>query len=251
MQDSTGATPQFSTAEYADKPGTDQCKSCGQAIGRNYYRLNGAMTCPACADKARFTLPKEVGSAYPRAVMFGIGAAIAGLILYAAFGIITGLMIGYVSLAVGYMVGKAMMAGSKGFGGRKYQLTAILLTYAAVSMAAIPIGISQYMKEKKAGPVQSEQRAASSSPERQAAASPPSESQSPQSQPAGRQGLGAALASLALLGLASPFLELQDPLHGVIGLVILFVGLQIAWKLTAGAPQKQIEGPYENTPTQI
>jgi hypothetical protein len=46
------------------------------------------------------------------------------------------------------------------------------------------------------------------------------------------------------MGLASPFLELQDPMHGLIGLVILFVGIQIAWKLTAGPPIPEITGPY-------
>jgi hypothetical protein len=56
--------------------------------------------------------------------------------------------------------------------------------------------------------------------------------------------VGKALAYLAFLGLASPFLELQDPLHGLIGLVILFVGLQIAWKLTAGSAVPEITGPY-------
>jgi hypothetical protein len=37
---------------------------------------------------------------------------------------------------------------------------------------------------------------------------------------------------LALVGLASPFLELSDPAHGIIGLIILFVGIRIAWTMT-------------------
>jgi hypothetical protein len=51
------------------------------------------------------------------------------------------------------------------------------------------------------------------------------------------------LGALLVLGLASPFLELASPLHGLIGLVILFVGLQIAWKLTAGK-KVDILGPF-------
>jgi hypothetical protein len=65
------------------------------------------------------------------------------MILYAAFGIITGLVIGYLSLAVGYIVGKAILFGSGGIGGRRYQIAAALLTYVAVSIAAIPMGIAQ------------------------------------------------------------------------------------------------------------
>jgi len=57
-------------------------------------------------------------------------------------------------------------------------------------------------------------------------------------------GMGKALAYLGFMGLASPFLDLQAPIHGLIGLVILFVGIQIAWKLTAGPPIPEVTGPY-------
>jgi hypothetical protein len=53
-----------------------------------------------------------------------------------------------------------------------------------------------------------------------------------------------ALGVLALIGLASPFLELQDPFHGIIGLVILFVGIRFAWQQTA-APKIDIVGPFQ------
>jgi predicted outer membrane lipoprotein len=57
-------------------------------------------------------------------MIFGVGGAILGLILYSAFGIITGLEIGYLPLAVGYIVGKAVGMGSGGVGGRRYQIAA-------------------------------------------------------------------------------------------------------------------------------
>ena len=60
-----------------------------------------------------------------------------------------------------------------------------------------------------------------------------------------KMSLGAALAQLALVGLASPFLDLgADPFHGMIGLVILAVGIRIAWQLTAGRPF-EILGPFD------
>jgi hypothetical protein len=58
--------------------------------------------------------------------------------------------------------------------------------------------------------------------------------------------IGSAIGMLTLAGLASPFLELQDPLHGAIGLIILFVGIRIAWKLTAAA-KLDILGPFSNS----
>jgi hypothetical protein len=59
---------------------------------------------------------------------------------------------------------------------------------------------------------------------------------------------GAALGMLALTGLASPFLELQDPVQGGIGLIILLVGIRIAWRLTAEKPI-DIVGPFNNSTT--
>jgi hypothetical protein len=134
-----------------------------------------------------------------------------------------------------------MLKGSGGIGGRKYQITAALLTYAAVSLGAIPIMLHQYSKEKKDHPpaqVQTQsQSPASPSADQPATGSPPQPSPSTPKTPE-----KPAVGTLVLLGLASPFLELADPLHGLIGLVILFVGLQIAWKMM-GRPKLQIEGP--------
>jgi len=206
----------------------------------SYYRVNGAVACERCKEQLDAQLPKDGHAAFVRGLMFGVGGAILGLILYSAFGIITGLEIGYISLAVGYIVGKAMNMGSRGIGGRRYQVVAVILTYAAVSMSAIPIGISQYAKEKKAQPqahVPKPPSADHESVNPELAPTPAPQPEKP------KMGLGAALAGLAVLGLASPFLELQDPFHGVIGLVILLVGIRIAWQLTAN-PKIEILGPF-------
>jgi hypothetical protein len=53
------------------------------------------------------------------------------------------------------------------------------------------------------------------------------------------------LGKLALFGLASPFLELAgNPFGGLIGLVILFVGIRIAVRLTARRPA-EVFGPFD------
>jgi hypothetical protein len=236
-------TPQFSTAEYPGTPGTDRCKSCKQTITGSYYRLNGAMACPACAERVKRQIPQDSPAAFTRAVLFGIGGAILGLILYAAFGIITGWMIGYVSLAVGYIVGKAIKMGSGGIGGRRYQIAAVALTYAAVSMAAIPIWMSQVSKARKSAPTEQSQSLRTPSGQPSTNVSPPPR-QTPPS-PKRPVNLGTALVMLALIGLASPFLELQNPLQGMIGLVILFVGIRIARQIARGT-SIQILGPFKS-----
>lgn len=139
--------------------------------------------------------------AFPRALLLGLIGAAIGSGLYAGFTILTDIRIGYVSLAVGFIVAKAMMIGSKGIGGRQYQITAALLTYAAVSMAFVPMFL--YATGLSVSDI--------------------------------------PLGKLIQLGLTSPFLELQvDKFHGAIGLVILFVGMNIAWKLAAGKPQSAV-----------
>jgi hypothetical protein len=121
---------------------------------------------------------------------------------------------------VGFIVGKAMSVGSGGVGGRRYQIVAVLLTYLAVSLSAVPIAIHQ-MRQHRAQ-VQSTEAAA------------------PQS---GAANVAKAAGVLALIGIASPFLDLQDPVHGIIGLVILFVGIRFAWRFTAGRTVT-VSGPH-------
>jgi hypothetical protein len=249
MQSGEGSarTPQFETAEFQAKPGTDACFVCHQPISGRYYRANNRMACSPCAERLKGSVPKDSHAAFVRAMVFGAGAAIAGLALYAVFGIVTGLMIGYVSLAVGWLVGTAMMKGSGGLGGRRYQIAAVLFTYAAVSMAAIPIAIAESAKEKKAErrieATSKTDQAQHQTPAQAATETEPAEQQS--ASDGGHRGMAAAFGYLALIGLASPFLELgSDPVHAFIGLVILIVGIRIAWRLTAGRPTPAIDGPF-------
>lgn len=196
------------------------------------------MACEGCVQELQRRQPADSHTAYVRGLLYGVGAAIVGMAGYAAFTILTDIYIGYVSLAVGWLVGKAIMLGSKGIGGRRYQIAAVILTYAAVSIAAVPIAISYQLKAKS--------QTESIQPKQQQQSSTEAENES-QTQPKPKLSVGAAILQLLVLGLASPFLELQDPLHGIIGLVILMVGIRIAWQITVGARRANIEGPYENS----
>src|SRR5215472_667373 len=254
MTNDTGSgTPQFARAEYSDKPAEATCKACGQKISAAYYRVNGAPVCADCTRRLQEALPQDSHGAFVRGLLFGVGAAIVGFILYVVFALTTGLVIGYVSLAVGYLVGKGIALGSRGVGGRRYQIAAVVLTYMAVSLAAVPIAISVGMKHKS----EKQQTQASapvsvttpSSPNDSAAEpAAPASAAAPAAAgaeaPAATMSLGKVLGMLTLLGLASPFLELADPMHGIIGLIILLVGIRIAWQLTAARPL-DISGPID------
>jgi uncharacterized protein (DUF983 family) len=236
---SSQTTPQFTTAEYSGSSGGDRCVSCNQPLTARYYRVNTRMACEGCVQELERRQPADSHAGYVRGMIFGVGAAIVGMAGYAGFTILTGLYIGYVSLAVGWLVGKAIMLGSKGIGGRRYQIAAVILTYAAVSLAAVPIAISYHLKAKS----QSE----SVQPQQQQSTTHAENSQPDQTQPKPKPSFGTAILQLLVLGLASPFLEMQDPLHGIIGLIILLVGIRIAWQITAGSRRASIEGPYEKS----
>lgn len=206
METGQPKAPQFATAEYTPNSSKMTCAACRQPIGGSYFKIKNSPVCAGCTEKIRAKTPKDSHAAFLRAILFGIAGALIGLALYVAFALATGLIIGWVSLAVGWIVGKAMRLGSGGVGGRRYQVVAVLLTYLAVAMSAVPIALYQN------GQIQHIQ-------------------------------MGKVLGRLAWLGIASPILELRDTVSGLIGLVILFVGIRFAWKLTAGETLK-VSGPF-------
>jgi hypothetical protein len=241
--------PQFSIAEFGNEPKTDTCKMCQKPITATYYRANAAMVCDSCADKVRRNIPQDSHAAFVKAVVFGVGGFLAGLIAYAGLAILfEGFRIGYMALGVGWIVGKAMMAGSGNIGGRRYQIAAVVLTYAAVSMAAIPIALATYSKSSQA---QHSQTAKNTSAAGDTSAASASQSEEAKTTP--RAGTRQspmvvfieALGKLALLGLISPFLEIAEGWGGIIGLVILFVGMRFAWRMTATKVNLSVEGPYQ------
>jgi hypothetical protein len=204
-------TPQFSTAEYA-QPTLQRCRLCSTPLTTEYYRVRGQAACASCADAARNQQAGASDSAaFTRALLFGIAAAVVGLAGYSAFTIATHLYVGYVALGVGYIVAKAMKFGSGGLGGRPYQIAAVIFTYLAIALAEIPIILWQLHTRIPPGH------------------------------------LFAVAMRLLPVGLESPILAMRSPVHGLINAVILFVGLQIAWRGTA-ATTPAIEGPFRMTP---
>jgi hypothetical protein len=231
-------TPQFGTAEYA-KPESNRCRVCQQPMGGTYYRVNTAMVCASCVEKMRGAIKMDTHADFMRALAYGIGAAVAGLVGYALIAIVLqGWVISYMSIGVGWLVGTAMMKGSNGAGGRRYQIVAALLTYAAVSMAAVPIWMHfasarQQQRQVQEQRFEQEEQRFGQQPDHQQVRPPVS--------------LGAWLGQVVLLGLASPFVQLSGNFFwGLMGLLILFFGMRIAWRITAGRPF-EVYGPFADS----
>ena len=231
----------FDRARYVgDPPPPDSCAFCQRELKSEYFRVNGNLACSTCAQQAERLVPPDSHKAFSRAVVFGIGAAIVGCIGYALFEILTGIMMGWIALLVGLFVGRAMRTGSRGLGGRRYQITAALLTYAAVAVAFIPVAFHEASTKQDAHTA-AVQRAQAEHPY-------PGES-GPSSQAAAGQtrspgGFLLAIVELLGLGLVSPLLAFTASVpSALLNLFIIFLGVQMAWKQMA-SPRAQVEGPF-------
>jgi hypothetical protein len=141
-----------------------------------------------------------------------------------------------------------MMKGSNGVGGRRYQIAAALLTYAAVSLAAIPIWIHFAHEGNQQRQTQQRELADEQRQLEQESGRRPMEPQPAPRAERPQIGLGTWLERVALMGLASPLVQLRDsPGWGAMGLLILFFGMRIAWRIAEGRPLG-IYGPFGPAP---
>ncbi|MBU8898434.1 hypothetical protein DRW03_17915 [Corallococcus sp. H22C18031201] len=135
---SSAAPLQFEHAEFSDPVAAPQCAVCKKAIAETYFEVTGNLLCPSC--RAELLASLEGGSAASRAFRatgLGVGAAIAGAVLYYVVNL-TGYNLGIIAVAVGWMVGMAVRRGSDGRGGWFYQTLAVLLTYLSICASLAP-----------------------------------------------------------------------------------------------------------------
>jgi hypothetical protein len=133
-----------------------------------------------------------------QAITFGAVGGVVGALIYAAFITITHIEIGYLSIAVGYIVAKAVLFGSDDRRGPIYQITAVSLTYCAVAL-----GNAMWMWWPDKVPL-----------------TPPN-----------------ALV-LMVAGFMEPIAEFRiSPGGTLVGLVILLVGLRAAFRMTSTNPR--------------
>ena len=117
----------------------ESCPVCKGILGDSYYRKASWKLCTSCAEKTKADEAANSASAYTRALVYGAAAAVLGCILYALFIILTKFEIGIMAIAVAWLVVTAMRKAANGCGGHRYQITAAILIYAAVSTSAVPV----------------------------------------------------------------------------------------------------------------
>ena len=112
--------------------------------------------------------------------------------------------------------------------------------YAAISVSSVPVAIATQVKQVSEKNQQIRTQTAPGNTKSEDTAANGADAKK------NDQSLAGALGALLVIGLASPFLELANPGSGVIGLFILFLGLSIAFRMTAAKPS-DVDGPYSIT----
>lgn len=135
-----GGAMQFDKVELAAPAEARSCQLCRRPIVSEYFQLGGAVVCSACAA----ALPASpLGRGRPvQALLYGLGAAVLGSVLWYAIVQVIHQTWGWLALGVGLLVGRAVRKGAQGLGGVRYQLLAMALTYASIGGAYVARGLS-------------------------------------------------------------------------------------------------------------
>jgi hypothetical protein len=222
------------------------CAHCGVPIGSEYYTVGDSIFCPRCHEGALTLLARGPGLVgHGRAAIFGLGAAAGGAVLWAVVTRVTGYELGIIAIAVGWLVGVAVRAGSGGRGGAVSQGLAVVLTYLAIVSTYVPLildtwratPVEQLMDEDGMesgqaggtveGAVVDEDEDAAARTDFAAVGDAASESALPVDEQ-GRLRIDAAMVGAALLvALALPFMM---GFENAIGLLIIGIALWEAWR---------------------
>jgi hypothetical protein len=247
--------------ENASLPSTGNCRFCHRAFAVECYHVNGQQACAICARKASEGGTLVSHTTFMRSVTLGVGAAVICFALYSVLAILIHFYLGFIGLIIGWVIAAAMMKGSNDLGDKRFQIVAVLLTYVAISMSAVPVYIVHKMQHRystsaSAAPAPASSASPdSSAPAQKASAHPkPAPLPAPQQKPAVQQKPAArppihfasVAKDLVLLGLASPIINLTDPIEGFLGIAILLIAMRVAWRVTRNR-SVSVFGPYSLT----
>ena len=199
------------------------CARCGAAVTTYYYTVDDTSICSTC-KRTLETERSRRKTGLLRAAGYGMGAAVAGAVVYYGVIAITNLEIGIVAILIGYMVGHAVRSGAGG-GGRRFQVLAAALTYLSVGMAYSPLVFKGIMEGKATSALTKQHAAATRA------------TSAPAPVRAKRVGAGAfivGLGAVALFIAVLPIIAVVGSLpSGLISALIIGFGMRRAWRMTA------------------
>jgi hypothetical protein len=233
-----GSVPslQFDRAEFTTTPATSvTCASCNQSIIQSYYEAGGKTICSSCREAIASASESGGVARFLRALAVGFGAAIVGSIVWWGVRKVSGYEIGLISIGIGIGVGRAVRWGGRNRGGWRYQLLAVLLTYASIAGNYMPDVITEITKDADAKKTTT---ITTSAPAKAGKTTAVKASAAGESVSFGTFLL--AIGAVFLMAAASPFF---GGAGNIIGLLIIGFGLWEAWK-TNRRVELVINGPY-------
>ena len=242
------ATPPAEPQDTAGHPFL-WCTDCRTALRTQYYALDERPVCGKCrvGYAARITRGEGPGS-LPRAIAYGVGAALVG----AAFIALVVQFIGFgriiSAIAIGWLVGLAINKATGEYFGQRYRILAVGLTYFAVGLGSIapiaialarvpePVVISAALETNDEPiniPARMNEERAKSSEQRMA-------------EDLSREGTLSIAVSMVIMLVTLPLLSIFTfGIHGaVVGLLALGYGIFKAWELTGKGVAYTLSGPY-------
>lgn len=202
---------QFDTAEPAAPgegvPAALNCAACNRPIADTYYAVGDKVVCPECREG--IAASQTGGSPAARllkAVVFGLGAGLAGAAIWWAVSRFLEMQIGLIAVLVGFMVGGAVRAGSDRRGGPGYQVLAVALTYLCIGISYAAQFLELFLMPEVRG-------------------------EAP---------MAAVLRESLVRGLMEPFARGAS---GILGLLIIGFALWEAWQMNRSQPL-DFNGPY-------
>jgi len=125
--------------EPAPAPGPSMwCSECRAPMRDRYFALNERPICAKCRPAFAQRIERGTSSAaYQRAFFNGLVVALAGAAVLGAGVLFIPFVRIFAVVAIGHYVGKRVMAATDGYGGRRYQIMAVALTYFSIGLGSL------------------------------------------------------------------------------------------------------------------
>ncbi len=241
--------------DAADNSGSPACATCNAGIRMYYYDIDGAIACSSCKQTIERTHGGGAGKSGPgmlKALLFGLGAAIAGSVIYFSVMKYLELEIGYVAILIGFMVGYAVRSAVAGRGGRRFQLLAASLTYFAVALAYAPFSVDAMREAANEAAADSASAPMDATGDEAAIASADVSADvttdaaaAPASEGLGVAGIPIAIGGGLLFVLLLPIVVIVGSMpSGLISALIIGLGMHTAWSMTRKI-DVNITGPFK------
>jgi uncharacterized membrane protein len=249
-KDESSAAPlQFDHAELGGHTTAVTCTRCDAGIKSWYYEANGQVVCASCRGALQSALGGSGTARFASALGLGLVGAVVGAVIYFAVTALTGFEFSLISILVGFLVGKGVNVGSKRRGGWRYQVLAVVLTYFALGLSYVGLGVKEMASERaQASVVDStiasariggEESPIIASNEVDEASDDEEETTSAGTETE-EMGAGAALLGMVVFAFALPVLA---NMTSIIGLFIIGIALYYAWQINK-REAFALTGPY-------